>query len=43
MEVHQHQAYSPVEAVGPNVKLAEMAVVAMNKHMAGYLKHWLLD
>jgi hypothetical protein len=43
VEVPQRQAKAPVETVVPNVKLAEMVVVAMNKHMAGYLKHLLMD
>lgn len=42
-EVHQSQANTAVEAVVPNVKSAEIVVLAMNKHMAGYLKHSLLD
>ncbi len=27
----------------PNIKLAEVMIVAMNKHMAGFLKHFLID
>ncbi len=42
-EVYQHQANVPVKTVVSNGKLAEMDMVAMNKHMAGYLKHLLLD
>ncbi len=42
-EVHQRQANGPVEAVVPNVKLAEIMIVALNKHMEGFLKHYLIN
>ncbi len=42
-EVHQGQMLGSVEAVVPNAKSAEVVIVAMNKHMAGYLKHSLID
>jgi hypothetical protein len=42
-EVHQRQANGPAEAVMPNAKLAEIMIVAMNKHMAGFLKHYLIN
>ncbi len=42
-EVHQCQAHGPVEAVRPRAKLAEVMIMALNKHMAGFLKHFVID
>lgn len=42
-EVHQMRANGPVEAVVPKAKVAEVVVTAMNRQMAAYLKHYLVQ
>ena len=42
-EVHQTRMNGPVEAVVPKAKVAEVVVTAMNRQMAAYLKHYLVQ